>query len=91
MTIDQFIKENETALKPKGAVVIEHKGFAKKTRFGEQVLVNQRFDADGDPLKRVFVKRMVNGKYVLPYEYSEAGWVEYKQPVVVKKKDNIIE
>jgi len=34
---------------------------------------------------------MVNGKYVLPYEYAEAGWVEYKQPVIVKKKDNIIE
>jgi len=25
MTIDQFIKENETALKAKGAVVLEHK------------------------------------------------------------------
>jgi hypothetical protein len=85
MNIDDFIEANQTLLKQKGAVVLVHKGFSKKSRFGEQILANQRFDADGDPLKRVFVKPLVRGQYVLPYEYSEAGWEEYKPAPQVKE------
>ena len=83
MTIDEFIKENAEALKDKKACVIEHRGYRKQGSFGEQVMSEQRFDADGDPLKRVFIKKMIRGKYVIPYEYAEAGWVEYK-PAPIK-------
>lgn len=84
MHIDDFISANSKDLKQKGAVVLVHVGYSKKSKFGEQILVNQRFDADGDPLKRVFVKPLIKGQYKLPYEYSEAGWQEYKPAPQVK-------
>jgi hypothetical protein len=51
-------------------------------------MTEQRFDPDGDPLKRIIQKKLIRGKYTIPYEYLEAGWVEYKpEPVKsIRKK-----
>jgi len=88
MTIEDFIKQNAQVLKDKKSAILIHRGFSKKTQFGDQVMTEQRFDPDGDPLKRIIQKKLIRGKYTIPYEYLEAGWVEYKpEPVKsIRKK-----